>query len=940
MFGMILLGVVVLILAVTVGISILRSFAKTTFRFLTVLISGIAALVTCLIMKNNLPTPAEFLQDSNGLATMGGPIGELVQKLMEFGEISPTLIELVIQLIGALAFPLICLVLFCLYAFLTWVIYLIVSRILKLPLKGLNALVPLPRVWGGVLGLLQGVVIVMVLLIPISGYVAIAQPTVDGLVEQEILDPNDATIQSVQDVVVEMNASPVLSVYRTVGGQMLTDSMMDMEVAGMDVKLEEELNPVLGLVANISELGKTEFANYSTKEAELIRALGTSFEDSKLLAPIVGDILYAATDAWMNGEAFLGVEKPDLGEATELMGPFVDALLEVLHNDAKTAELLQADINTLADVIATLVQHGVIANLNNTEELVAALGGEGVVNSLITTLGANESTKCLIPEVTNLGIRAIGQVLKVPQDVESVYGDFMDDIAGALNDVSSLSEAEQVEVLSERIDAAFDEAGVPIDDEIVDFYSASLVHDLIENNPNGEITSADVQAFFQIYAENAGEVASDSVSSSTNRPSFDLLNNTNPYAGTIYENMTAEQRAKTATATLANLCTQLSKMDGNAENFAEEAKTLVTDTFTNLLGEGHATLTVIENTEITKPVSQESIQNTSSMKSSDDLKETTTVVTMNDLLIDTKAAAENMDSAAVSKEAESIEAIFSTAGSLLGSLGGNTSELNITDVASSMGTILDSLQQTGSFGEEKTASLFTAVMQSNTVRESVGLDMKTATEMANKATEGNSNYSKTMSTVAGSVTLVDQMKNGKEVSNDELVKLIRDLTPQTAAMLKIFMTGDRMVSFGVPAKNAGMTAELVSSVFTYMSREDLADYDAEARGLNSVLQIAMSAKNSDNKQLFTTSEGPGRLPSASSIVSDMMGSDAIMFALKDVLTNGSSVTNSDPFGFAEKLEKDPASKASLESAIASHRSSHPGIDSLSYEALEAALGLR
>ena len=330
------------------------------------------------------------------------------------------------------------------------------------------------------------------------------------------------------------------------------------------------------------------------------------------------------------------------------------------------------------------------------------------------------------------------------------------------------------------------------------------------------------------------------------------------------------------------------------------------------------------------------------MKSSDDLKETTTVVTLNDLLIDTKAAAENMDGDAVVQEAASIETIFSTAGSLLNSISGGTSEINITDVASSMGTILDSLQQTGSFGEEKTANLFTAVMQSNTVRESVGLDMKTATEMANKATEGDSNYSKTMSTVAGSVTLVDQLKNGKDVSNDELVKLIRDLTPQTAAMLKIFMTGDRMISFGVPAKNAGMTAELVSSVFTYMSREDLADYNAEAKALNQVLNVALAAKDSGEKQLFSSSAeaDDGMLPTAEETVNILLNSQAIDYALVEALTDGEKVTNFDPYGLGESHPEDSAEYQAFETAIREHHEEHPQTNTLIYEALMALFGMQ
>ena len=859
MLGTILLIVAVLILALNLVIAVVRGFSKSAIRFLTVLLSAVVAVVVCLVLKANLPS----LFSQNDFSSLGGELGNILNKLMEYGEISPTLLELAVQLVGALALPVICLVIFCLVAFLTWVIYLILKAVLKLPLKGLDALIPMSRLLSLPLGLLQGLAVIAILFLPLSGYLSIAQPTVDGLVEQEVLNAENPAIGKVQSVIDEMEQAPVLNLYRTLGGQKLTDSMMEMQVAGMEVKIEEELDAILGVVVQISDLSGTEMANYGTKEAEIIQNIGESFDDSKLLAPIVGDILYAATDAWLNGEEFLGVAKPNMGEATELFGPFSDALLEVLHDDAKDAALLQADIQTMAEVIATLVRHEVFANLNNTDALLTTLGGEGVVKSLINTLGANPSTKRLIPEVTNLGVRAIGQALNMPADVEAVYGELMNDVADALNQVASLPADQQTEALSVRLDTAFDEAGVAIDDEVLDFYSTSMLHDLVENNPADEVTSADVQAFFALYSEN---VLEDEATESAGFPRFDLLvgEGEDIFAGTVYEGMTAEERSQTATAKLAELCTELSKLDAEDQQFAEKAKNMVVESFTEILGEDHAALETLKNTELTKPISTDSIQNTANMKSSDSMKDSTTVITLETLLVDGKAAAEKLTGENIELEADAIETIFSTVNQLLDTLNSQGGELDMALLAESVGTILDSLNMTDTFGQDKTAELFTAILQSEKVRESAGMDMETATEMAAEATRGDASYADTMGTVADSVNIVDQLTKDGKVSDDELVKLVQNLTPQTAGMVRVYINEDRMTGFGVPANRAGISAELVSSVFTYMSREDLKDYDAEAKGLNQVLQIALSAKTSDSRKLFSSDSGAedGRLPTA------------------------------------------------------------------------------
>ena len=940
MYGMILLGIVALVAVICVVISLVRGFGKALVRFLTFLISAVTAVVVCLILKANLPSPEKFLSQ-NDFSSLGGELGDLFQKLVEYGEISPTLLELVVQLVGALALPVVCLVIFFLVSSLTWVIYLILKAVLKLPLKGLDRIVPLSRLWGAVIGAVQALVIIAVILLPVSGYLSVGGATVNGLVEQGVLKEDQAVVQTVQTAVNELDGAPILTVYRKVGGELLTDSMMKMEVAGMEMKVEEELDPVLAMVMRISKLGENELANYGEREAELIRAIGESFDDSKLMAPIMGDILYAATDAWMKGETFLGAEKPSMGESAELFEPFTDTLFDILHEDAKTADLLREDVKTVAEIVAVLAQRGVLANMNNTETLLTTLSSEGVVESLINTLGENPSMKRLIPEVTNLGVRAIGQVLHLPVDVDAVYGDFMDDVAGALNEISTLSGEEQVSALSARLDTAFDEAGVPIDDEILDFYSASMVHDLVENNPNGEVTAADVQAFFLLYSEN---VVGDGAEMAAGFPRLEVLGNTDsedPFAGTVYANMTEEERKNTATAMLAAICTQLSELDAEDESFGEQAKSIVVDGFTRMLGEDHAALETLKNTELTKPVSGESIQNTAGLKSPDAMKETTSVVTLADLLLDAKASAESINPETINLEAEAISAIINTAGELLATMTDENGQIDVATLASSLGTILDSLNQTDSFGEDRTAALFTAVMQSETVRETAGLDVKTATEMANKATEGGVSYTQTMDTVAESVKVVDQLTESGEVSNDELVELIRDLTPQTAGMIQVYVNADRMVQFGVPAKYSTTSAELVSAMFSYMSREDLKDYDAEAKGLNHVLQVAMAAKTSANKKLFSTAVGAndGRLPTAAETVENLMGSEAVVFALEDVLTENGRVTSFDPFGLGQQFTEDQQGYQDCCNAIMQYRASHPEISDLAYEALAALFGV-
>lgn len=955
MYGLILLGVGVLICGLTTGISALRGLSKSGVRLITVLLSAVAALITCAVLKGMFPSPTDLLLlvESN-LGTIeqffGANASSVVAQMLEYVNISPTLVEFVIQLVGVLLLPLACLLLFMLYSFLTWLVYLVVTLIFRRRMKEANRKKAHSRWFAAALGLAQGLIIVGVLFLPISSYLSVADTAVTALVEQDVLDQNDGTTQAIQSIVAEANDAPVLSVYRTLGGNAVSSSLMKMKVAGMDVKLEEELDSVTVMFGYVMELSQTELQGYGEEEAQILLAIGDAFDDSKLLTPIAGEILYAASNAWMNGEAFLGIEKPNMGESNALFEPFIDALLEIVNEDAQTDLLLQGDVKTITEMAAILSSNGVLANLNNTDDLLATLSGDGMVKELVQILGTNNSMKRLIPEMTNLGVRAIGQVLSIPQNADAVYESFMDDVTVALNDLGNISEAEQIATLSDRLNTAFDEAGIVIDDEVLELYATSMTHDLVENNPNGQVTSADVKAFFLLYADH---VTVPATGETVSRPSYVQLSHSTPateeiddsddiFAGTVYANMTEDARKRTAAAVLAGICTDLSRLDGEQETFSEQAKTIVVNAFTDLLGEGHSALEAVKTVEITQPISDKSIQNTASMKSSETMKKTTTVVTVEDLLIDSKAAANNITLENISSEADAIAAIFNTAGSLVKALNsGSNEKMDITTVTDSLGTILDSLKGTGSFGEEKTAGLFTAVLQSKTVRETVGLDMKTATEMANKATEGGGNYSQTLGTVAGSLGIMEKLQNNEKITDEELVDFMKNLTPQSAGMFQIFVTGDRLVTYGVPEKHSGVTADLVSSTFTYMSREDLKDYDKEAKALNVVLQMSMSAKDSDDKKLFSSTDEAedGKLPTAKTAVFHVLDSEALRYSFVSVLTDGEKVTNFDPFGIGAKMNHGSQDYIDCQNAIYEYRDAHPEVDDLVFEATAALFGV-
>lgn len=931
MNGALFLGVVAIYLLICVAWGLLRGLAKARFRAVTILFSAVAAVVTAVICK------ATYFNDAF-VANTVIPLLESneMAEVVDFLQMSPAMTSSLVGLAGALVAPLLCLVFFIAYSIITWIIFFIFTLIFRRGMKEHNQRSHMSLLRAAAVSLAQGLVVILIVMIPVSCYLNIASVAGSQAVEAGLVEGDDAqTVKGLADSCADINESAGAFIFRKLlGGDALVTMLTTFEVNEETTTLTDEIDAVASLVCNGSKLGQTELADYGENEAQIFGALGDSFDDSVVLPVILGELLYNATDAWEKGDTFMGMEKPTAGEGEqgELVAPFLDELFDILHDDARDVDALQADFRTVAQMAASLAKNGIFASMDNSEELMLSLGKEGVVDSLVTTLGSNNSMKRLIPQITNLGIRAIGQTLGIPADVASVYNDLLEDVAESLNRVAALQGTEQLDALTIDLVAAFDTAGVPVDREVVDFYAAAMATDLLASG--NEVTTNDVQAFFALYATHADPSSLDARGEATSTP---LSGTASIYDGTVYEGMSEEELASTGAAALVGLFTNLSQLEQD-EEFSANASALISEAFGELLDDDVALIEHLAAKPVTKPVSTETLKSAAGMDSKDNLN--TKKVTVKDLLVDVSAATEMINKDTLGAESQALSAIFNAAGGFMSMTDGE--ELDLATVAGSVGNVLDSLKVTASFGSEKTANLFTAVFQSEQVRSTANIDMMTATQMAEKATEGDAKYTETLTAVSQSINTITTLGKGEDLSEEELVKLIENINPQTAGMMEIYATPERLVEHGVPEENADTSSALLVSTFSYMAREDLEDYDAEAKALNQVLSLAMLVKNSDgSKPLFST-EGneDGCLPTERETITVLMSSHAITYAVKDVLTDGEQVTKMDPFGVKAEIGEDESDEvASFRQTIVDYKTENPDTDTLALEAMAALFGI-
>lgn len=922
MANLLLIGFIVLVMAVCIVWSFFRGVAKSRIRGIMVLASAVVSIIATILMRDVLAS--EKILDQLVL-----PFVKSLQNteiVVDLLGVSETLNTVLLNCIVSLALPFLALSFFLLLTFLTWIAYLIVSLVCSASLREHSVYAHLGWLRAIAWGFVQGLAVVTVVLLPIATVGEIAPVVSHELAAADVMGAADE--ENLQKDVIEPWVAPLnngtLKVYRALGGKALCHAMTDFEINQTDVDFTEEVGAITSFACNIVKLGKTNIANYGHNESLVFIAVADSFEDSVLLPTITGEIIYDATEKWMAGESFLGAKKPVFGDMSEIFDPFFDSLLKILNGDARNTAALQADFRTVAEIVSTLAENGVFSKLSDADRLMSALSADGVVEGLVTELGKNESMKPLIPEITNMGMRALATSLGIPADVEAVYGDLMDEIAEAVNYARDLSEADRTAQLSTDLKKAFDEAGmVDLNGEVIDLFAISMAEDLIENTEKDEITSEDIQAFFEVYALNTAtktEEENDSRELSEEKSA-------DRYAGTVYEGKTDAELRESGAAVLANAQKLLSDInENNPEDISTQATSILKDVYDTILDEESEAWKALEKVQITQKPTTTALDATASLKSADDLK--TKKVTMQDLLVDIEQAASALNAETVQKEAEAIASMFSSVSTLQKEMNHN-SDMDLNDVAEAMGSILDSLKQTESVGSDKTANLFTAVLQSEVVRESADMDMTIATQMAQKATDGDVDYTQTMTAVSKGMDVVTKLGKGETVSDDEMVELIQNINPQSAGAIEVYATPETLQKY-VSAKYAGTSSELISSTFHYMGTTNTItdeEYQKEAKALNQVLSLALTAKeNSAHKHLFTKEGQVGALPgTAAETVETFMSSKALGHGLRTTMLdeNGNvKEGKQDAFDLGAKLPASSTDRADCEAAIAAYYAAH------------------
>ncbi len=871
-----LVAITLLIVLINIIKGLIRGLKKTIGTLIAIIISAvIAAIVTI------------FVCDPESAAITA--IMDLFKSMFTEGELKEIfgieeLTESLSYYISMIAAPFIFM---SLYAVLSIIIAIVVGILVKIipPFKKPN--IVLHRLGGVGVGLICGLLVSALLLMPVVGVVSVAITV--GTSETIAFENPDSEIVVLAE---EGSDDTIFAVYSASSGW-LFDLFASANYDGEKIYLKDDVDVIITVIGNMGEISG-DVSEFNDKQIEALDNIVGVLDDSALLKNTLAGMLSHLASKWVAGESFIGVARIDAGE---LLNPVIDSVLEVLATSSK--DTITADMTTLVDIIEVMIDYKLLENVDNFEKILEVLsdapeGEESAIEALINVANANPRMSGLSDEITQLSIRALASTLGIPVDSDERYDMLMDDIASVLNE--SLNAEDREAYVKENVAEALDSYGVNIDGDAADEITSSMLADLGDLSV---VESGAVKEFFMIYAVSLGSLNETKYGYS----GLDLL------SAEEDDGVTADP--STGEIKLGDYVFKYY----NAASYTESAAYIAGQ---NNLDFGSAA----------------TLYSADSMESN--------VITLEDIF----NAGEEGEKAKKFSELSADEAKeeakkFSEMLSMVGDLfGDDFDNIDYKQMVKNMGGVLDKMSDMQTLGGAATAELVKAVFQSEAIVDSLGIPSDQledrALDLINNAKREDSSYSTATKAIGGMLEMIDKV-NDKGATKEEKIEttkeLMTNMTPANAEMLSNMATPEMMKDYVKDETKAESVSNSVSSLFTNMSKletEDDEEYKKESEAVNTVLNLAMDSADSTHTSLFTTVDENGNVveegkmdTDAAGFVSLVTGSKVVSQTVKETVESGEN-----PYGIDPSAEDE----AVLSDALVDHYAAEK--ENLSAEELE------
>lgn len=468
-----LIAFFILMAAIGALLGLWRRTKRATVRLVAVILSAVLAVLLSGALASLLDA-AWVESQLTRLATAFPEQAEMFTELSTLSEAIATLMPLVHGLLRPLMFVIL---LIGFSAFL-WVVVLIVGLFLgKKEKKKSSGSRLLDRLMGGLIGLVQGVLVAALLLSPAVGYLAMADDIATAYVETSESESAEELRELQAEYLTPLRENPVIKVTESMTSPIFS-ATSSFRVGEERTSILEEVPIFFNMIDALRSLGGVPLEQYGDAECDALRDITALFSDSALLPPVTAELLSTVAGRWQAGEDFLGLEAP---VAEGDLAPVLDALITVL---ASTDEVtVRRDLETITDFLILTVDYGILAEAAGGDPFAKAIElnpetDKTFLRAAIDLLDENPHMAPIRDGITAFGASLVAAQLGTPEEIRENYGDMVTSAVEILKDVEGDTNEEKIAALTPVLQENLEAEGIDLPQDAVDEASRFLLDEL------------------------------------------------------------------------------------------------------------------------------------------------------------------------------------------------------------------------------------------------------------------------------------------------------------------------------------------------------------------------------------------------------------------------------------------------------------------------------
>lgn len=462
-----------------------RGAKKTFFSLISILTSLITALILSPYIARNLGAFfTEFL---------AGPLGYGKSEYMDM-----LLGAIVAMILSSVLF----LVLFVLFRLLLAALFPLVRLIISKKMGGTkdkpgikNPETPMYdknyKKRGAALGAVCGLLVSVILLAPIMGTLTLAKDAVT------VIEKIDKTAFNTGGMGAEVaslkkyaNDGAGLVLYH-MGGKLIYSSAASTFMANETVYLVNELENANIILEDFLALSKifSSPAEATQDDIEKINVLCEHLSEMRLMTVLLAEYLPQAANAWLAGEDFMNIPKPQLGGA---MNSAFDAILSVCAETDLYS--VKDNMVTLLKVYTILLESGILQAGSDFEAILKCLDESNLLGKLDAELAKNPNMEPVREYLSNIIMRILAeQLFNSGFFTSEMLSELTVNLSNALSEIMEGEYETDEAMVNDMMSYAKEYIGtygITLPDSIAESISTELLKQV---EAGGEITPADIE---------------------------------------------------------------------------------------------------------------------------------------------------------------------------------------------------------------------------------------------------------------------------------------------------------------------------------------------------------------------------------------------------------------------------------------------------------------